>query len=190
MTRPANAPSAYRFSRRALPRLAALAGLLVAASASAQAPETLFMRIEGVKGENLSGQPLGPDAFRLKNFSVSTDPIEPGTQVTKQATSGERFQDVNFTMPISGPAIALFQLAAQRAEVPKASLVAIDPATGATRYRVDLEQVVVRSLGLQTTGTRDAAVGELGYQRIRLRYGEDDKAPSAGWDRAKNAPLK
>jgi hypothetical protein len=145
------------------------------------------MRIDGVKGEQPAKQPLGDDAFALVNFAVATDG-EPGKPGQSTSPTGERFGELAFTLPISGPAVALWQLAAQRNELPKASLVAVDPATGEIRYRVDLEQVVVRSMSFQSLGTRDAAVGALSYQRIRIRAG--DKGPSAGWDRAKNAPWK
>ena len=172
-------------ARRAVLCAAALAAALVAGPAVLA--QTLYMRIDGVKGESLTGQPLGSDAFAIMNFSVSTD--EPAKGSTS-ADSAERFGDVGFTLPIKGPAVALWQLAAERRQLPNASLVAVDPDTGATRFRVDLEQVVVRSLGLQTLGTREAAAGALGYQRIRIRYGESDDAPTASWDRARNGPWK
>ena len=178
-------PSNACLTRRALLCAGALAAALVAATgASAQA---LYMRVDGVKGENPKGQPLGPDAFALLNFSVSTDPFE-SPQSSRFAESGERFEDLGFTLQIGGPAVALWQLAAQRQAVPKASLVWLDPSTGAVSYRIDLEQVVVKSVGLQTVGKRSAAVGEMSYQRIRIRSGED--GPTASWDRAKNAPWK
>ena len=163
------------------------ATLLAALTAHAEPPATLFMRIDGVKGQHPAKQPLGADAFALANFGVSTDgePGKPG-----DTTSGERFTELTFTLPISGPAVALWQLAALGSEVPKASLVAVDPATGATRYRIDLERVVVRTLSLQTRGARDAAIGSLEYQRIRIHAGEGDEGASASWNRATNAPWK
>lgn len=176
-----------RLARRARLCGAIFAAVLVAASGAPA--QSLYMRVDGVKGENPSGQPLGSDAFALKNFAVSTDQVA-NPKASGSAESAERFGDVSFTLPINGPAVALWQLAAQRQEIPKASLVALDKDTGATRFRVDLEQVVVRSLGFQTLGTREAASGALGYQRIRIRYGEGNDGPTASWDRVRNAPWK
>ena len=156
--------------------------LLMALAAQADPVPSLLMQIDGVKGAAPTN-PLGSEAFPLVNFSFSTDGEEEGTP-------GERFGELKFTMPISGPAVALFQLAAQQKEVPKASLVVLDPASGAVRFRVDLEQVVVRSMSFQGLVKRDAAVGALTYQRIRIRAGAGDKGTTASWDRAKNAPWK
>jgi hypothetical protein len=181
-------PSAHaRIRRLALCTAACAAALLVALAGNADAGPTLFMRVDGVKGEKPAKQPLGDDAFAVLNFAVSTDG-EPGKPGETTTATGERFGELAFTLPISAPAVALWQLAAQRNELGKASLVAVDPATGATRYRVDLEGVVVRSMSFQSLGTRNAAVGALAYQRIRISAG--DKGPSASWDRAKNAPWK
>lgn len=180
-------PSAHaRIRRLALCTAVGAATLLAALAGHADAPATLFMRVDGVKADKPAKQPLGDDAFALLNFAVSTDgePGKPGDT----SSPDERFVELTFTLPISGPAVALWQRAAQRNELAKASIVAIDPATGSTRYRVDLEGVVVRSMSFQRVGQRDAAVGSLTYQRIRISSGE--KGPSAGWDRAKNAPWK
>jgi len=182
-------PSAHaRIRRLALCTAACAAALLVALAGNAE-PNALFMRVDGVKGTSPANQPLGDDAFGLANLSFSTDgePAPPGKSAPENV-SGERFGEISFSLPINDQAIALWQLAAQRKEVPKVSFVAVDPATGATRYRVDLEQVVIRTMSLQTLGSRDAAVGTLTYQRVRIRSGE--KGPSASWDRAKNAPWK
>jgi hypothetical protein len=168
-----------RAASRVLCAVALAIGLAAASGASAQA---LFMRVDGVKGDNLSGQPLGADAFPILNFTISTDPRE-GSASAKFAESGERFSELDFTLTVSGPAIAIWQLAAERKEVPKVSLVSVDPSTGKVDYRVDLEKVVVYSMSFQTAGKRDAAVGELHYQRIRIRSGENGPT-------AKNAPWK
>lgn len=174
---------------RRLAALAVLAGATFALDVPAVAAETLlYMRIDGVKGENPPKQPLGADAFKIMNFEISVEKTEAPDAAGGPAP--ERFGDVSFALAVSGPAVALWQLAAQGDAQQRASLVAVDAATGEASYRVDLEQVVVRSLGIQTLGIRDAAVGALGYQRARIRYGEGDDAATASWDRARNAPWK
>jgi hypothetical protein len=172
--------------RRALHLAAWAATLLTALVAQAQpAAPTLLMQVDGVKGTGTTN-PLGAEAFGLVNFSFSTD--DASIKLTKDAA--ERFGELKFTMPISGPAVALWQLAQEQKEIPKVSLVALDPASGAIRYRVDLEEVVVGSMSFQSLVKRDAAVGALTYQRIRIRSGEGDGATTASWDRAKNEPWK
>jgi hypothetical protein len=173
-------------NRRYARHLAVCAATLLAALAAQADMAPLLMRVDGVKGEALPQQPLGDGAFALANFSFSTD----GTSVKVIESAAERLGELKFTMPITEPAIALWQLAAQKKEVPKVSLVALDPASGAVRYRVDLEQVVVSSMAFQALPKRDAAVGALTYQRIRIRAGEGDKGTTASWDREKNAPWK
>ena len=172
----------HRPSRAALRAAAFAAVFLVASSASAQ--QALFMRIDGVKGEDPANQPLGSDAFSMMTFTVTTV----GDSETARPDSADRFGDIKFTLPLTGPAIALWQLAAQLKEVPKASFAAVD-ATGATLYRVDVEQAVVKTMALQTLGKRSAGIGTMGYQRIRITNG-GGKGPDASWDRAKNGPWK
>jgi hypothetical protein len=173
-------------AHRALLGAALAAALSTATAASAQ---TLFMRIDGVKGENPEGQPLGADAFPALGFTLATDPMDPAKNLPI-ASDDARFENMSFTLPVSGPAVSIWQLAAERKEVPKASLALLDKATGAIRLRIDLEQVVVRSLGLQSVASRAAAAGELSYQRIRIRFGDGKDVPTASWDRARHAPWK
>ena len=143
------------------------------------------LRVDGVKGTNPAQQPLGSDAFPMINFTISTE-----LEDDEPASEGsERFGDVAFNIPLSGPAVALWQLAAERKEVPKVSFAAVDP-SGALLYRVDFEQVVVQSMSIQTFGKRNVATGALRYHRMRIRYGEGDKGFSASWDRVKNAPWR
>ena len=151
-------------------------------------PSNLLMHIDGVKVEPPIKTPIGADFFPLMNFSFSTDPDTDKSDA--QVPAGQRFGQVRFTMAISSPAIPLWQLAARRAEVPKVTLAVLDPANGKTRYRVDFEGVTVQSVSMQTLGRRDAAIGEFSYQRIRLRYGDGENAPTASWDKTKNAPWK
>jgi len=150
-------------------------------------PATLLMHIDGVKVVPVVKTPIGADFFPLVNFSFSTDPDTDKSDA--QVPAGQRFGQVRFTMPISPPAVSLWQLAAKRADVPKVTLAVLDP-SGATRYRVDFEGVTVQSVSMQTLGRRDAAIGEFSYQRIRLRYGDGENAPTASWDKTKNAPWK
>lgn len=180
-------PSPLHPARRALLCAAAIAASLVASPAVLA--QTIFMRVDGVKGENPAKQPLGPDAFPLLNFTLPTDPSDSGRDCEK-AEKPERFGDVSFTAPISGATVALWQLAAERKEIPKVSIVSVDPNTGAARYRVDFEQVVLKSLGLQAINKRDAAAGSLSYQRVRIRSGDGKDAPTSSWDRSRNAPWK
>ena len=197
MSASAIAPTARR-ARRTAAALAAFATSCLAThaalaqdapSAPPQSPSSaLLMRIDGVKGETGLKTPLGSDFFSLMNFSLSTDPDTDKSDV--QVPPKERFGNVRFTMNITGPAISLFQLAAHRADVQKASLAAVDPGTGATRFRVDFEGVTMQSVSMQTLGRRDAAIGEFSYQRVRIRYGDGPDAVTASWDKTKNAPWK
>ncbi|HXK22141.1 MAG TPA: hypothetical protein VMS55_05630 [Myxococcota bacterium] len=151
-------------------------------------PTTLLMHVDGQKVQPAFKTPLGADFFPLVNFSLSTDPDTDKSDL--QVPPEQRFGNVRFTLPISPPALMLFQLAARRAEVPKVTLAAVDSATGATQYRLDFEGVTVQSLSMQTLGRRDAAIGEFSYQRVRIRYGDGENAPTASWDKTKNAPWK
>jgi type VI protein secretion system component Hcp len=149
----------------------------------------LHLRIDGVSGAGSVPSPLGADAFPVLGFTI---PV--GKQAAADgALAGSApppLEDVSFTMAVTSPAVLLWQLAVQGKAVPKASLAALD-AEGKIRYRIDLEQVVVRSFGLQTFGTtRETVVGTLGYERIRLTRGEGKDAVSASWDRTRNAPWK
>ena len=193
MSASAIAPTS-RLGRRTLAVLAAFAvACLLSHAALAQEapgppgpPSTLLMHIDGVKVDVKT--PIGTDFFPLVNFSFSTDPDTDKSDA--QVPPGERFGQVRFTMPISAPTVPLWQLAAKRAEVPKVTLAVLDPANGKTRYRVDFEGVTVQSVSMQTLGRRDAAIGEFSYQRIRFRYGDGENAPTASWDKTKNAPWK
>jgi hypothetical protein len=151
-------------------------------------PSTLVMHVEGMKVEPGVKTPLGPDFFPLVNFSLSTDPDTDKSDA--QVPPEQRFGNVRFTLQMNPAAIPLWQLAARRAEVPKVSLAALDPGTGATRYRLDFEGVTIQSVSMQTLGRRDAATGEFSYQRMRIRYGDGENAPTASWDKGKNAPWK
>jgi hypothetical protein len=198
MSAPAIAPTA-RLGRRTPAVLAAFAAAcLVSHAAPAQEapgppgppgpPSMLLMHIDGVKVEPVVKTPIGPDFFPLLNFSFSTDPDTDKSDA--QVPAAQRFGNVRFTIPISAPAVSLWQLAARRADVPKVTLAVLDPATGVTRYRVDFEGVTVQSVSMQTLGRRDAAIGEFSYQRMRMRFGDGENAPSASWDKTKNAPWK
>ncbi|HVN37741.1 MAG TPA: hypothetical protein VMW19_06135 [Myxococcota bacterium] len=194
MSASAIAPSARR-ARRTTAALAALATASLAASAafaqeaSAQgSPTGMFMHIDGAKFEPAAKGPLGPDFFPLVNFSFSTDPDTEKSDA--QVPPAQRFGNVRFTLPIGPAAVPLFQLAARRADVPKASLAVVDPATGATRFRADFEGVTVQSVSMQSLGRRDAVIAEFSYQRVRIRYGDGENAPTASWDKTKNAPWK
>jgi type VI protein secretion system component Hcp len=152
---------------------------LVLASASVTRADSLYLKVDGVKGAAPETQPLGADASQIYSFTVSTDP-EAGAGAVK---------DAHFDMPINGAAIQLFQLAAEAKTVPKASFASVDTA-GKVRYRVDLEQVTVNSAGFQTLGNRDALSVDLGFQRIRISYGEGKDATVTGWDRVKKQAWK
>jgi hypothetical protein len=162
------------------------AALLAAAPAGA---DTLYLLVDGVAGNAPPEQPLGKGAFELMTFSLGVNEVDPGT-VPGPATKAGAIADLRFDAPVSVATGPLFQLAAQGKVIPKASMVAVDELTGKTRYRVDIEQVVVRSLGMQTLGSRDAINATLGFQRIRIRFGEGKDAVTSSWDRAKNAPWK
>jgi hypothetical protein len=168
--------------------LAAIGGLAPQA-ARAQAA---FMRIDGVKPDAATAQPLGPDAFPITGFEISVE--QPGTLSASGGAGAGRpeFGDANVNLSISGPALALWQLAVRGDVVPRASLAIVD-AKGLVSYRADLEQVMVKSLGMQTLGGRDAAVGVLTYGRIQLSHGGGKSGKSAttvGWDKLQNKPLQ
>jgi hypothetical protein len=181
--------------RRSIPRAvlfaAALAAALFAAQgAVAQARQTLYMRIDGVKGgATQAKQPLGPDAFPLISFETSVGRGKVGSEKNAEdVCKPESPADVNLTLEVSPAAVALWQLAAEGRIAPSASLVKVDPATGATLYRLDLEQVGVRGIGLQTRMERSAASGSLFFERIRIQGGQGEQATSASWDRARKGP--
>ena len=172
--------------RGAFPRLAgALLAFSLSASASA---DTLYLLVDGVQGDAPATQPLGKGAFQLLTFTFSVDDASDSAP-PGPTTDPAKLTDPHFDMPVTGAAVPLFALAAQRKVIPKASFVAVDD-SGKARYRVDFEQVVIRTLGLQTLGSRDAVSGTLGYQRIRFRYGDGKDAPTSGWDRATNSAWK
>lgn len=151
--------------------------------------QSIFMRIDGVKGVGTTAaQPLGPDAFPLLSFDVTVE--HPDDTSSGSALGKAKFGDVNFNMPISLPAAAIWQLAALGGIAPSASFAVVD-ANGKATYRVDLEQVTVRSMGLQTFGARNAGAGSLGYARLRLTTTDDKgNASTAAWDRSENKPWK
>jgi hypothetical protein len=174
-------------------RAAACAAALLFGLAAAQAAHAkntaLHLRIDGVSGAGTVPSPLGADAFPVLGFTipVGQDAAESNTLAD---SAPPPLEDVRFNMAVTSPAVLLWQLAVQGKVVPKASLAAVD-AEGKIRYRIDLEQVAVRSLGLQTFGvTRETLVGTLGYERIRLTRGEGEDAVSASWDRTRKAPWK
>lgn len=181
-----------RSSLAAVRRLVAPVLLGTLLGASAGHADTLYMKIDGVPGEGAANQPLGPDAFTLLTFSVSVeDPSAPATSSAATVKPGARdsLADVRFDMRVSPAAIAMWQIAAQRAVKPKATFVSVDEA-GKVRFRVDLEDVTVKTFGIQTLGGRDAGTGMLDYRRIRMTYGEGKQAITAGWDRDKEQPWK
>lgn len=173
-----------RRSRALLSALLACAAL----SASAVRADTLYLKIDGVTGDADAKQPLGAGAFQLLTFTLNSESSEldsvPGA--TPQPAT---LKDAHFDMRVSAPMVPLFGLAAQAKLIPKASFVAVGD-DGKLRYRVDLEGVVIRTLGLQTLGNRDAVAGDLGYQRVRVQYGDGKDAVSSGWDRVKNQAWK
>jgi len=183
---------AARSSRRSTRLALACAALLALAGLAPQAAraQSVFLRIEGVKGTATNAaQPLGPDAFPIISFDVTMehpdDLLSAGTALGKA-----KFGDVNFNMPISLPAPAIFQLALQGSVAPSASLAVVD-ASGKATFRVDLEQVTVRSMAAQSYGNRDAGSGALGYARIRITTVDaKGNTTSAAWDRAANKPWK
>jgi hypothetical protein len=180
-----------RTSRISL-QVAACCGLLLmlasAPLAHAQSPSSskppllLQLRIDGVSGEGSVPSVLGADAFPVSSFTVPVGRDEANTEIP--VGSGPPIpEDIQFNMPVTGPAVQLWRLAVDGKVVPKASLAAFD-LEGKIRYRIDLEQVVVRSFGLQTMGiTRETVVGTLAYERIRLTSGEGKTATSASWER-------
>jgi hypothetical protein len=171
-------------SRAALSAVLACAAL----TASAVRADTLYMKIDGVTGDADANQPLGAGAFQLLTFTLNSESTDlnvvPGA-TPKPAT----LKDVHFDMRVTPTMVPLFGLAAQAKLIPKASFVAVGD-DGKLRYRVDLEGVVIRSLGLQTLGNRDAVASDLGYQRVRFLFGEGKDAVVSGYDRVKNAPWK
>jgi type VI protein secretion system component Hcp len=158
--------------------LGALLALILSGASVARA-DTLYMKVDGVNGDPSDTPLIGKGAFRVFTFTLTTD--------TKSG-KGE-VKDVHFDMPVNGAAVQLFELAMQAKVVPKASFVSVDD-EGKGRYRVDLEQVTVSGAGFQTLGHRDALATDLGFQRIRITYGEGKGATITGWDRVKKQPWK
>jgi type VI protein secretion system component Hcp len=114
-------------------------------------------------------------------FTLTAEPPE--------GASKAALKNAHFDMPVSGAAVQLLELAATGKSVPKASFASVD-GEGKARYRVDLEGVTVSTVGLQTLGNREAASGDLEFQRVRVTYGEGKDAVVTGWDKVKNAPWK
>lgn len=167
--------------------------LALAPALAARAQNNLQMRIDGVSASGAEPSVLGTDAFPLRSFSVgvNTRPEPPDGSATPDPTAKTSgLADVDFSMAISSATPQLLQLAAEGKVQPKASLVAVDAATGKVRYRIDLEQVVVRNLGFQTLLAREGSVGTLSYERIRISYGDGKDAIRTGWDRTRNAAWK
>jgi len=172
-------------------RIATCCGLLlvVAQAQSAHAENQaiqLQLRMDGVSGAGSVPSALGSDAFPVISFTVPVGRDE--TNNPQPAGSGPPIpEDISFNMAVTSPAVQLWLLAVEGKVVPKASLAAFDPA-GKIRYRIDLEQVVVKSFGLQTRGTsRETIVGTLAYEKIRFTSGEGKAGTSASWERSRAA---
>lgn len=188
MTHRALAPHRRPAARLALALAALVAlGALTSHAARAQDAAGAYMKVEGVKSGNKDNQPLGADAFPIMGFDVSVESdLDAGASGGTSATrTKSKLGDVNVNLSISSPALSLWQAAAGGTVLKNVSLAVVD-AGGNAIYRVDLEQVSVRSLGMQTLSGHNAAVGVLSYARIRLSQG----GTTVGWDRIKNEPWK
>jgi type VI protein secretion system component Hcp len=162
----------------------ALSGALAAlalASAHAAHADTLYMKIDGVNGDAPETQPLGKGAFQIYTFTLSTENSDSG--------KAGSVKDAHIDMPVRGAAVQLFELAASGKTVPKATFVSVDD-EGKARYRVDFEGVTLSGAGFQTLGNRDALATDLGFQRVRISYGEGKTATVTGWDRVKRQAWK
>ena len=167
-----------------MPARTALFGALAAlalASAQVAHADALYMKVDGVNGDAPETQPLGKGAFQLYTFTLSTENSDAG--------KAGSLKDAHFDMPVRGAAIQLFELAAAAKTVPKATFVSVDD-EGNARYRVDFEGVTVSGAGFQTLGHRDALATDIGFQRVRITYGEGKTATVTGWDRVKKQAWK
>jgi type VI protein secretion system component Hcp len=158
----------------------ALAALALASAPVAHA-DTLYMKVDGVNGDAPETQPLGKGAFQIYSFTLSTENSDSG--------KAGSVKDAHFDMPVRGAAVQLFELAAAAKSVPKATFVSVDD-EGKPRYRVDFEGVTVSGAGFQTLGNRDALGTDIGFQRLRITYGEGKTATVTGWDRVNNKAWK
>ena len=90
--------------------LGALIALALSGTSVARA-DTLYLKIDGVKGDAPESQPLGKGAFQLLTFTLTAegeDGGEPGA-----------LKDVHFDMPVNAAAVQIFDLVLQHKTVPR-----------------------------------------------------------------------